>query len=122
MIRIKDETFTEILLAIKDYTLTFDNDGCACGGFELKLDENLYIYTYRSCRKSSGCPDEKLWHIHDFQFYPKSQDDLEDGSDALLAAPESINVQLNVEQRSMLMETLRKVSREIWGVEYRNEY
>lgn len=70
--KIKDDYFTNILLAIKDHTLYFDTDGCACGDFEIKLNEDLYLSVSRSCRKSGSTPDDKWWHIHEIRFHNQS--------------------------------------------------
>ena len=113
---IKEDYFNEILRKIKNHTIGFDVDGCACGRLEIKLNENLYLSIYRSCRKSSTTPNEKLWHIENFEFYSNPYDQFDYPDE-----PRPINIRLNQEQEDILMNKLREVTNEIWGSEYRHE-
>lgn len=114
MLRIKDEYFNNVIDSIKNRTLNFDAEGgCACGRIEVKLSDHLFLSVYRSCRKSNSTPDNKLWIIEGVEFHKQSFDHIED------SYPEEIKMKLNKEQEYILIDTLRTVTEEDWGEEYR---
>jgi hypothetical protein len=124
IITIKEDIFEKIL-----ENPVFTCDGCACGEVVYPLNENLHIYVYRSCRKSSMTPDEKLWHIHEIYFYKNANyiyhtnnDDIE-YLDYVEVEDEDYleNVRLNPEQENILIERLKEVSKDLWRNEYRNQ-
>lgn len=114
MLRIKDEYFKNIIDSIKNRKLDFDAEGgCACGRVEVKLSEHLYLSVYRSCRKSSSTPDDKLWHIESVEFHKQSFDYIED------EYPEEVKMKLDKEQEYILIDALRVQTQEVWGDEFR---
>lgn len=115
---IKQKAFDQILSAIKNQEINFDAEGgCACGRLEIKLDEKLYMSAHRSCRKSSSTPDDKWWNIGGFDFHTKPYDSYYDDDE--VSDFEIINLQLNKEQAEELVEALKEITIESWGVEYR---
>jgi len=108
-------------------TAKFTVDGCACGDFAYQIDTNLWITFYRSCRKSSGTPDNKLWHIHEVEFYDdvKFSYYVRDGVryiDQVEGYGNKLdNYRLNTEQEMVIMKHLKKITKEHWRNEYRNE-
>lgn len=116
-LKIKEEYLTELLKSIEEFKIGFDTEGCACGKIEFKLNEDLYLSVYRSCRKSSMTPDDKLWHIEEIEFYSKPYDEFDYPEE-----PSPINIRLNKEQEELILKKLKDVSVEIWGHEFRSEY
>lgn|GEM_PF-6766807 len=114
MLRIKEGYFQNIISNIKDRTLNFDAEGgCACGRLKIKLSDHLYLSVYRSCRKANATPNDKLWHIEDVEFHKQSFEYAED------EYPEEVEMKLDKEQEYILIESLRTVTEEDWGEEYR---
>jgi hypothetical protein len=123
IVTLKQETFEDIRKNGK-----FTSDGCACGDFTYRLDDKLWLTVYRSCRKSSMTPDEKLWQLHDIQFYDNVEfyyferdgityvDDIKEYGNLLE------NVKLNKFDEQLLYQSLSIITKETWGNEYRNEY
>lgn len=118
---IKQKAFEQIVLGIKSNHINFDAEGgCACGRLEVKLNEQLYMSAYRSCRKSSSTPDNKLWHIDEFEFHTDSYESFhnafhnDEESDF-----EIIDMKLNEEQEKELIELLKDITADSWGEEYR---
>jgi hypothetical protein len=101
--------------------------GCACGEWGYKLYDNLYMFVYRSCGKSSDTPIEKRWHIHDIQFYSnityrfykykgkKRLDYIKVNEKERLE-----NVKLDKQQEKLIMQKLREISLEQWGDEFKS--
>lgn len=124
IITIKEDIFKKIL-----ENPVFTCDGCACGEVVFPLNESLHIYIYRSCRKSSMTPDEKLWHLHKIEFYKNvnyiyhtTKDGIEYLDYVEVEEGDYLeNVKLNKEQESVLINRLKEVSKDIWRNEYRNE-
>ncbi|MFE6075582.1 hypothetical protein ACFVQB_14015 [Paenibacillus sp. NPDC057886] len=114
MLKIKDEYFENIVNSINNRALYFDAEGgCACGRVEVKLSEHLFLSVYRSCRKSSSTPNDKLWHIESAEFHRQSFDFIEDGY------PEEVKMKLDKEQERILINALRVQTQEVWGDEFR---
>lgn len=122
IIKLKEETLKDI----KENSF-FTSDGCACGDFAYQLNENLWVTAYRSCRKASGTPEEKLWELHDlefyddikFSYYERDGKKLFDGIDEYGNVIE--NVKLNKEDTKAIYNHLRHITKVMWGNEYRNE-
>ena len=105
----------------------FTCDGCACGDFTYKLNDNLWLSIYRSCRKANGTPNDKLWHLDEIEFYDDIKfsyyqrdgktyiDDIEKYGSLVE------NVKLHKEDEEFIYNHLRHLTKEIWGNEYRNE-
>lgn len=116
---IKPKAFEQILCSIRNKEIYFDAEGgCACGRLEVQLNEQLYMSVYRSCRKSSSTPDNKWWHIDEFEFHNKPyalyDEDKDEDSDFQIT-----NLYLSKEQAGELIELLKKLTTEDWGIEYR---
>jgi hypothetical protein len=82
----------------------FEADGCDCGSFEYGLGDNLYLYTYRSCRKSGGTPTGKAWILNDkFTIAKKNtyKEKIEDIEDEV-SYYEDTNYKLDEEQNKIL--------------------
>ena len=125
-IKLKEEALNDLLNDIE--MNNFTADGCACGDYAYQLDEKLYMYFSRSCRKSSGTPDEKLWHIHNVRFYEEGEWEYEEYNGFKYryqfhpSNEELVSYKLNKEQFDIIVEKLKDVSKELWGNEFRNEY
>lgn len=114
---IKQKAFDQILSSIKSGEINFDAEGgCACGRLEIKLNEQLYMSGYRSCRKSSSTPDNKWLHIDGFDFHTESYDIFDEDGESNF---EIINLQLNKEQEQELIAALKELTIESWGTEFR---
>ena len=112
---------------IKENGFFTNSDGCGCGYFTYKLNDQLWISVYRSCRKSSMTPDEKLWQLHDVDFYEdvsfsyysyegeKHIDDVEGFGEYIT------NAKLNKKDEVKLYEILSKIAKDDLGNEFRNE-
>ena len=113
---IKEHVLGDILQHIEKYGFTAD--GCDCGEWAYQLEKDLFLMAYRSCRKSGGTPEEKLWHISDLEFYKK----VAVNPDYLEAEPENkTEMKLNRIQYEIIMNKLKKVSVEETGyLEYRD--
>jgi hypothetical protein len=114
MIKIKDEVLRHILKDIKQKAFTM-SDGCACGEYAYQLDKDLWLFAYRSCRKSSNTPNDKMWHIHDLKIYKniKAHYYLVDGKeyiDYYEAEGEPIDFKLNPKQEKQIIKRLKRVS------------
>lgn len=102
-------------------------DGCACGDFVYQLEDKLWLSVYRSCRKSSMTPDEKLWHLHEVVFYESVMFDYytyngEEKIDSIAEFGTYLEeLKLNEEDQKELMEMLKEKTKEHWKNEYRNE-
>lgn len=95
----------ELLIDIKKKGFT--SDGCECGEYGYKLNENLYLFAYRSCRKSGNTPDYSRWKIHDIEFYTN----LNFYKDEIECEPEDkIEIMLDKNQEKIVMNRLRRVS------------
>lgn len=122
IITLKDEVLSDI-----EKNANFTIDGCNCGFFFYKLADKLWMEMYRSCRKSSMTPKEKLWQLNDPVFYEdvefwysesngrKYIDDAEGKGEPLK------NIKLNKDSKEKLIDILKLVSRREVGNEYRNE-
>lgn len=122
-VKIKDVAFE--LLINHFFDNGFATDGCACGDFCFKLDEELYINFYRGCRKSSSCPSGKWWHINsakfykDVKFYRNEENvivdyDIEHDS-------ELISMKLDARQEAYLLRIMRKRTEEVYGQEFKTK-
>lgn len=47
----------------------FTSEGCACGEYAYQLDNDLWLFIKRGCKKSYCTPDNKWWHIKGVEFY-----------------------------------------------------
>ena len=123
-IKLKSEALRDIVESISN--ADFYTDGCACGSWGYRLNEHLHMYVYRSCRKSSNTPDEKLWHIHEIEFYKKlnyctnsecviTEIEVDDKGDYLE------NIKLDTQQSEIIIHALKNQTKEVWGNEYRNQ-
>lgn len=126
-IKLKEDALQDVLANIE--TWGFTSDGCGCGEWGYELNKNLHIYVYRSCRKSNNTPDEKLWHIHDMQFF-KSADYLVQeykGREYMEAVEveeedEIFNVKLDEHQKLLIVNRLREITLDIYESEYRCQF
>lgn len=122
-----------MIIKLKDHVIEdirdngyFVNEGCACGDFFYQLSDSLWLNVYRSCRKSSGTPGDKLWHLHEIQFYDDVKFNyFEYEGDKLIGDIEEYgnfleDVKLNTSDKEILFEILRVKTIEIWGNEHRN--
>lgn len=122
IVNIKNDVFEDI-----KKNNAFECDGCACGDFYYQLNDKLWITVYRSCRKSSMTPDEKLWQLHDVVFYDNIEFDYfeRDGKkyvDVISNFGNCLeNVKLNKDDKEKLFIILKNKTKEIWGNEFRNE-
>lgn len=125
-ITIKEKQFQEILNDIKNRGFT--SDGCACGEWGLPLNENLHINVYRSCRKSNNTPNDKLWDIHDIEFYKHAEYHYGKSTygeylEYIETEPENRleNVKLDENQKKLIINKLREITKDSWGSEFRWE-
>lgn len=123
-IKLKEETLNSLLQSIE--ANRFATDGCACGSFGYKLDDNLFLYAYRSCRKSSCTPEHKWWHIDDIEFYSKGKVIYyEHGNVSYIGEYEVENddflenVQLDEWQYGIVLNKLKEVTIDTYGEEYK---
>jgi hypothetical protein len=85
-----------------DVPYCFDCDGCNCGGFTFKLEENLYFSIYRSCHKSSSTPNNMSWKLH--EPYISSKHIEENGNEYFSSVDD---LDLNEEQKKQLVSFAR---------------
>lgn len=95
----------------------FEADGCDCGDFTFELEKNIYLYIYRSCRKSSGTPEGMQWKIHE----PSLSERVENKDDTEFCYEPSLFM-LNKEQTSLIMALARtRTIKDIGYDEYGNK-
>lgn len=120
IIKLKEETLNDIIENGK-----FTCDGCACGEFTYQLNDKLWMSIYRSCRKASSTPSEKLWEIHGVEFYDEIifsyyQREGEWHIDEIEEYGKEVkNVKLNKQDEKVIYNHLRYLTNEMWGNEYR---
>lgn len=122
IVNLKPETILDI-----EKNGLFEQDGCACGDFYYKLGERLWLTVYRSCRKSNNTPDHKLWELHEvvfydevtFSYYERDGKRHVDGISEFGACLE--NVKMNLNDQQTLYSILKKMTKESYGNEFRNE-
>lgn len=123
IISLKEEVFRDI-----EENGTFTADGCACGSFVYKLTDEIWIHVDRSCRKSNYTSDEKLWHLREVDLYKNikcyydNHNGLEFLSDVDLDDDLIIkNARIKQSDEARLIEVLKKITKECYPHEYRNE-
>lgn len=121
-VKLEEDTFDDI----KENGF-FVCDGCACGDFVYQLGDNLWINVYRSCRKSSNTPDEKLWELHDINFYNNIifshyENNGQKHIDTISEFGKHLkNVKLKKTDKKRLYKILKEITKKTWGNEFRNE-
>lgn len=73
---ISDDKFEQLCKALNT-PYCFEADGCDCGEFNFKIEENVYIYINRSCRKSNQTPEDMKWKLHKVKLAEKVEEEFD---------------------------------------------
>lgn len=97
----------------------FQTDGCFCGEIIYELSAGFYIGIFRSCHKSSGCPDNEWWHVADEPEFWVNIPKENDGSFILGERSGEINLRLCKDQWIYLRELAIRKSQEEYDTYWR---